>query len=173
MTKAALRLKHLNRRKALSEATKRAAFSVITDKACLRLMPFKSLGIYVSVGDEVDTRAIIDWALAHGKTVSVPKVVEGALRFIAITALEDCVPAKFGLLEPESAIVAPAPEVQIVPMLAFNERHFRLGYGKGYYDAYLKTYPGMTIGLCYAEDRDIELQEETWDVPIDEILSEK
>lgn len=173
MTKAALRLHHFNRRKALSEASKQAAFSLITEKACERLNPYTTIGIYVSVGDEVDTHAIIQWALASGKSVSVPKVVEGHLRFIAINSLDDCVPAKFGLLEPLSSMAVDDPEVQVVPMLAFNARRYRLGYGKGFYDAYLKHYSGTTLGLCYADDLEPSLMEDIWDVPLDEILSEK
>ena len=173
MTKAALRTLHLSRRKALSDAEKRAAFSVITEKACARLTPYESIGIYVSVGDEVDTPAIIRWALAQGKRVCVPKVVEGSLRFIDLHALEDCVPAKFGLLEPVSSIAAQDPQIQVVPMLAFNQRRFRLGYGKGFYDAYLSHYSGKTLGLCYADDEEPALREEAWDVPLDEILSER
>ena len=173
MTKAALRQRHLSRRKALSDAEKRAAFSVITEKACARLALYVSIGIYVSVGDEVDTHEIIRWALAQGKRVCVPKVVEGSLRFIDIHALEDCVPAKFGLLEPLSSIAASDPQIHVVPMLAFNARRYRLGYGKGFYDAYLKTYTGLTLGLCYADDLEPALIEDLWDVPLDEILSER
>jgi 5-formyltetrahydrofolate cyclo-ligase len=173
MTKAALRHIHLNRRKALSMESKQAAFSVITEKACARLEMYDSIGIYVSVGDEVDTRAIITWALSVGKRVCVPKVVEGTLRFVAIQSLAECVPSKFGLLEPLSLVATAEPDVQVIPMLAFNDRAFRLGYGKGYYDAYLKTYRGTTIGLCYADDREPALMEDPWDIPVDEILSEK
>jgi 5-formyltetrahydrofolate cyclo-ligase len=173
MAKAALRQRHLSRRKALSDAEERAAFSVITEKACARLAPYDSIGIYVSVGDEVDTHAIIRWALDQGKRVCVPKVVEGSLRFIEIHALEDCVPAKFGLLEPLSTSAASDPQIHVVPMLAFNQRRYRLGYGKGFYDAYLKHYSGKTLGLCYADDEEPELSEDPWDVPLDEILSER
>jgi 5-formyltetrahydrofolate cyclo-ligase len=103
----------------------------------------------------------------------VPKVVDGALRFVTIGSLEDCVPAKFGLLEPVSSLAAADPAVQVVPMLAFNERRYRLGYGKGFYDAYLKHYSGTTLGLCYADDLEPLLMEDAWDVPLDEILSER
>lgn len=173
MTKAALRQRHLSRRSAMSPESKQAAFSVITEKACRRLADVSSIGIYVSVGHEVDTHAIIRWALANGKAVSVPRVIDGTLRFIAITSLDECVPAKFGLLEPVSEVAASEPEVQVVPMLAYNDRKFRLGYGKGYYDGYLKTFSGKTVGLCYADDHEPELYEDPWDIPLDEILSER
>jgi 5-formyltetrahydrofolate cyclo-ligase len=99
--------------------------------------------------------------------------VDGTLRFVSITALSDCVPAKFGLREPLRSDAAPQPDVQVIPMLAFNERKFRLGYGKGYYDAYLKTFSGVKLGLCYAEDAEVHLVEDPWDIPLDEIVSER
>ena len=51
---------------------------------------------------------------------------------------------KFGLLEPIKAI-AMIPDVIIVPLLSYDKEKYRLGYGKGFYDRYLrnikKVYP--------------------------------
>ena len=46
---------------------------------------------------------------------------------------------------------APDPRVlALVPGLAFDATGARLGYGGGYYDAFLTTFPGTSLGLCYA-----------------------
>ena len=45
----------------------------------------------------------------------------------------------FGMLEPIKT-QAKIPDVMLIPTLAFDSYKFRLGYGKGFYDSYLKKY---------------------------------
>lgn len=39
--------------------------------------------------------------------------------------------------------------IALVPALAFDHSGYRIGYGGGYYDAFLSAFPGFTVGLCY------------------------
>jgi 5-formyltetrahydrofolate cyclo-ligase len=50
---------------------------------------------------------------------------------------------------PERRIVT--PEVLLVPGLAFTKSGERLGRGKGFFDRYLESYEGTTIGICFSE----------------------
>jgi len=63
----------------------------------------------------------------------------------------------------------------IVPMLAFDGRGHRLGFGGGFYDRFLPTQPNaMRIGLCYEFGHQSEdLPHEDHDVPLDLIVTEK
>ena len=67
------------------------------------------------------------------------------------------------------------PDVVLVPCLGFNCGGFRLGYGGGYFDRYLKANPGVTaIGLACA---DAKLSSDQWepqahDVPLTLILTQ-
>jgi len=81
--------------------------------------------------------------------------------------------SNYGILEPRSNTPYPGTiDIQVIPMLAFNERHFRLGYGKGYYDAYLADYSGKKVGICFSEDLEPGLTETAQDVACDEIVTE-
>lgn len=110
---------------------------------------------YVSYGSEADTYGILEAALQDGKAVYAPYCVPGTnhLLFYRIYAVSDLKEDAFG-------IPAPQPEAKnlyagsesalcIVPGLAFAPSGERLGYGRGYYDAFLNQENLCTVGLCY------------------------
>jgi 5-formyltetrahydrofolate cyclo-ligase len=122
---------------------------------------------------EVQTIALIEVLLKAGKTVCVPKIVNKTMIFVRLRNFGECSLSKYGILEPVSdEPFMGSIEVQVVPMLAYNERLFRLGYGKGYYDNYLRDFKGYKLGICFSDDADDELIETVNDVALDEILTE-
>jgi 5-formyltetrahydrofolate cyclo-ligase len=63
-------------------------------------------------------------------------------------------------------------------MLAFDKEKFRLGYGKGYYDRYLKKYikqykDTITVGVAFSFQKHNKLPINKNDVKMDFILTEK
>ncbi len=69
------------------------------------------------------------------------------------------------------------PDVLLVPMLAFDRRGYRLGYGGGFYDRTLaelrKLKPVVAIGVAYAEQEMDEVPIASYDEPLDWILTER
>ena len=134
---------------------------------------------YVSVSSEVSTRMFIECALRDGKTAAVPRCLPGhRLEFVAITSLEQLVPAPFNLLEPPKDLSA-LTEVQmsnaicIVPALLVDTKGYRLGYGAGFYDRFLSTYSGKKICLVYQHNLSkTELPHTEFDVPVDMVITE-
>lgn len=62
----------------------------------------------------------------------------------------------------------------IVPMLAFNNNGYRLGYGGGFYDRFLADQShALTIGLCYEFGHTDKLKIEPHDISIKTIVTEK
>lgn len=125
----------------------------------LRLYQYESatlLLIYVSTEIEVDTKRIIEKALADGKRVGVPRCVPGTreMEFYEIYSLDELEPGTFGVLEPKPIPENLLPEdpggLCIIPGLCFDNFGYRLGYGKGYYDRFLSGYTGVTVGICYS-----------------------
>ena len=60
---------------------------------------------------------------------------------------------KFGMLEPIKSF-AKIPDLIVVPIIAYDEKNFRLGYGKGFYDRYLNKYLKkfkniLTVGVAF------------------------
>ncbi len=66
------------------------------------------------------------------------------------------------------------PDILLVPLLAFDERRFRLGYGGGYYDRTLAALPGRpAIGFAYAVQRVPAVPIEAHDRPLDAIVTDE
>jgi len=77
----------------------------------------------------------------------------------------------YGIPEPEDTDRAEPEALQLVlvPLLAFDERGIRVGYGKGFYDRYLKRcHPGcLKIGLSYFPAVEAIGDADEFDVPLD------
>lgn len=131
---------------------------------------------YVSVGHEIDTRALIGAALAQGKRVYAPRCVgRGVMEARLLRGLHELRPAAFGLLEPTESAPAIAPEaidVLLVPCLAADRDGYRLGYGSGYYDRFLAKAQGMSICLCRARALMPSVPRDAHDAPVDFVITE-
>lgn len=84
---------------------------------------------------------------------------------------------KYGNLEPIKSI-SETPDVMLVPILAFDRHKFRLGYGKGYYDRYLKKnlkeYKKIvTVGVAFSFQKHDKLPTDKNDIKLNYILTEK
>lgn len=111
---------------------------------------------FVSTPIEVDTRRIIQQALRDQKQVVVPRCIPDQIQmeFCRIHSLRDLKKGTFSVMEPKTyckVIRCFRNSICIVPGLAFDMYGYRLGYGKGYYDRFLKHYQGFRVGICYTD----------------------
>ena len=181
LEKQRLREERLAAREALSEQER----SVVDDRITQKLLATSEYAeattvlTYVSVSSEVSTRMFIECALRDGKTVAVPRCLPGhCLEFVAITSLEQLVAAPFNLLEPSRELPAVTEDqknnsICIVPALLVDTKGYRLGYGAGFYDRFLSTYPGKKICLAYQQNLSQEMLPHTaFDVAVDMVITE-
>jgi len=61
----------------------------------------------------------------------------------------------------------------IVPGIAFGKNGERLGYGKGYYDRFLESFKGKTVGLSFEECLSENIPMEAHDRKIDYLVTDK
>ena len=83
---------------------------------------------------------------------------------------------EFGMLEPAKTQIK-IPDVMLVPLLAFDENKYRLGYGKGFYDHFLNKYLKkfkkiLTVGVAFSFQRHHKLPNNRNDVKLDFIITE-
>jgi 5-formyltetrahydrofolate cyclo-ligase len=113
----------------------------------------ESVLAYVSMVNEVGTHNLIRHCLLLGKRVSVPAFDPERKLYFAV-AIEDFDRdlgfGHYGILEPRDAKpTTKHADFAIVPGLAFDSHGNRLGRGKGYFDALLRGFPGLKIGLAF------------------------
>ena len=133
---------------------------------------------YVSKPPEVDTHPFIRDLLREGRRVVVP-IIEKETRTLRLSYLRDTtllVQSTFHVPEPiGNEIPAQASDIRtvIIPLLAFDRRGNRLGYGAGYYDRFLAQNPGVKkIGVAFSCQETDSVPEDKNDVRIDIVVTE-
>ena len=184
MHKKELRKKLLQSRELLAEDYRAEAGKAICQKV-LSMPSFvnsKCVLCYVSFRSEVDTREILGFCFSSGKTVYCPKVLgPHEMAFYRVQDWKDLEPGAYGILEPKDCSLdnrfqdTDAEKACIlVPGAGFDYEGYRIGYGGGYYDAYLCSHPiGCRIGLCYGTQMVLELETEPTDQKVDYVITEK
>lgn len=114
---------------------------------------------YVNYRSEVNTTDLVNKALADGRRVFAPKVSGETMEFYQMTGMEDLREGYKGIREPVSGrIFGPEADtghtLMLMPGAVFDGKCRRLGYGKGFYDRYLKrmSETGLlihTLALCF------------------------
>ena len=180
MSKSELRVKALSSRRSLPPE-KLEGLSRAVQKRLERLPRYveaKVVASYVAKSDEVRTQGIIESALASGKRVIVPRTDPATRRlsFAQIQSLSELSLGAFGILEPAPGAKPAAlseADVVLVPMVAWDERGHRLGYGKGYFDRELKSKgKAMSVGLALESQRFDRVPQSAEDVPMEAIVTE-
>ena len=129
--------------------------------------------VYASSPVEVDTRRFINEMLRLGKTVAFPKCEGRDMRFLAVESLDRLVRSRFGVDEPAEGaeITQFSDTVCIVPALRFDRKGYRLGWGGGFYDRFLKEYTGISVGICYEENCG-EVPTDEFDIAVGTVITE-
>ena len=134
---------------------------------------------YVSYKSEVDTLKLISYCLENNKQTAVPYCDDkyGKMSFYVIGSLDVLKKGAFGILEPDNIkcrkLTDFSSAIIIVPGLCFSEKGYRLGYGKGYYDRFLKNKSFISVGLCYNSLIKKEIPINDYDEAVDIIVSDK
>lgn len=109
-----------------------------------------TLGITLSMDDELNTQPIINWALTHDKQVAVPRTLpHRQMEFVQLEPNTVMSQTKFGTIEPVNGHVLAKGDLDtlLVPGLAFSKTRYRIGYGGGFYDRFLKDFMGTSIAI--------------------------
>lgn len=122
--------------RAISQAIVANVRESIVYKAASRVM------LFYPKGNEVDLRDLFK----DDKLFYLPRVNGDELEVCRYCEGDELALSEFGVLEPTGECVDKSElDLVVVPALCVDEKCNRLGYGKGFYDRFLKDYPNMSI----------------------------
>ncbi len=134
---------------------------------------------YWPMGTEMDVRPVLVALDRIGVLLSLPEVAakHRPLRFRAWAPDEALVEGDHGTFHPLSSAPLMRPDVVLVPLLAYDRRGYRIGWGGGYYDRTLellrKTGACTAIGVAYSAQEVDEVPVDDYDQPLDWVITER
>ena len=140
-----------------------------------------SVGVYHSIGSEIRTGGIMQDILDSGKTLLLPAVLDGSdgsgdaygtMEFRVVRDERDLAPGPYGIRAPRSRCAPAVPDVVLVPAVAVTPNGHRLGYGRGYYDAYLGTRRIPSVAAAMEKQVVKKIPSNPHDVPVDWVVTE-
>jgi 5-formyltetrahydrofolate cyclo-ligase len=179
MTKSELRKISKEQRKALSKEELQAlSQGLLENFKKLNLSAIKSIHIFLPIEEkqEPDTFLIINWLQSVHPEIKiiVPKAdFESAkMSHHPYSHLDDLKKNKFNILEPETAELHTGDiDLVLVPLLAFDRRGYRVGYGKGFYDRFLQGVDTIKLGISLFEPVDDITDPDAYDIPLDSCIT--
>jgi 5-formyltetrahydrofolate cyclo-ligase len=183
-TKSELRREYTHMREAMDQKEVDRLSEKIID-TILKLPVFKraeTVMVYLNFKNEVDSLKMIEESFKAGKKVLIPYCKKETMEIIPaeLNDIEkEIVRGKNGYLQTRKECVKPVPvediDLVIVPGIAFDKRCYRLGFGAGYYDRFLRklNFEKPTIGVCYDFQIIHSIPTEPHDVPLDFIITEE
>ena len=176
--KAALRNRARAARASLDHG-ERADAAVAVAQHFFNAVPLQAgdvVAAYWRIRDELDCQPILVKLMDSNQKVVLPVVVgpEQPLDLRVWEPGASLYESGFGTLAPSDLAPRAEPDIVLMPLLGFDARGTRLGYGGGYYDrtlARLSKKPRL-VGLAFAAQELDRIPREPHDVPLDMIVTE-
>ena len=137
----------------------------------------KIVGGYYPVNFEMDDLQILKELENKGFKISLPIIKKNnEMDFYLWSSNNLLFTNKYGIPEPENTTLV-KPDIIFVPMVAFDQRLFRIGYGGGYYDRYIEKISRVKnlikIGIAHSSQKIKKIPNNKHDKKLDIIITEK
>ncbi len=177
MTKKEIRSIYKEKRMQLSRSEKARLDDLLLIQLQQISLPFiQQLFCYwpIEQYNEPNTHLFCDFIefMNPGVVIAYPRIATATGNMTAIITNEETSFTRkaFNVVEPEGNDIMAAGEMDmvIVPLLCFDSKGFRIGYGKGYYDRFLKDCRNdcLKIGFSYFDPVDEITDKHEFDVPL-------
>ena len=129
------------------------------------LEEYHNIGIYYPIGEEIDIMDLVK--IYPNKNFYLP-ITKDEIYFVKYNQDDVLVDGLFNTKEPIGEIVERnLIDCFLIPCVAISKDNQRIGYGKGYYDRYLKGYSKTKIGICYEQSGNIDVDLMDYDLRVD------
>lgn len=175
MLKKNLRFIYMKRRNELSsQVLSNLSLEIANKLLKLPIWEFANYHVFLAITEkkEIDTTLILSILQGKDKNIIVPKMnTNGTLTNYLLTDNTKLVKNEWNVPEPQDGLEIGAENLDVVfvPLLAFDKRGQRVGYGKGFYDRFLANCKPETIkvgvSLFDVEECISDVRED--DIPLD------
>jgi 5-formyltetrahydrofolate cyclo-ligase len=125
--------------------------AALRDRAAL---PGAIVSAYWPMRSEADPRPLLGALAAAGARLALPAFIGQVMEFRLFAEGDELVPAGFSTMEPSRDAPVVEPTLVLAPLLAFDHRGGRLGWGRGYYDTALAALDARArpflVGIAFA-----------------------
>lgn len=129
--------------------------------------------LYRSFSTEADTMPVIEALLSAGKTVLLPREEGIEMAACPYRAGDRLLRNTHGIEEPITPPYEGKIDVILLPLLAVDVHGYRLGYGGGFYDRFLKKSGALKVAYCFEEQVVEEVPKEEHDEKLDVLVTDK
>ena len=171
------RTRFLDERKVIS-ASLRNQWQQYVEQETLKFLTRMQPGImafYLPIRGELDCKPVAEQLIKKGWRTAIPVIREGVktLTFCEWTPETEMTSGVWQIPIPKNEVVL-SPDVMIIPLVGFDVKGFRLGYGGGYYD---RTVAAMTnqplmIGIGLEQSLCETIYPHQYDIAMDIIITE-
>jgi 5-formyltetrahydrofolate cyclo-ligase len=177
--KAALRQQAIAHRDALPPRERQQAAEIIAAREFPRAVAGMIVSGFMPLKSEISPLPLMHKVAAAGARLALP-VVAGRGNSLVMRAYafgDELVAGQWGIRQPKSEAPEVAPDILIVPLLAFDRSGHRLGYGAGYYDMTINSLrsrkPVTAIGIAFATQQIDAVPITARDARLDLVLTER
>ncbi|QLE01363.1 5-formyltetrahydrofolate cyclo-ligase [Galbibacter sp. BG1] len=177
MNKTELRLEYKNKRSKLTTSNiEELSIAIANQLLPLDIWNNTYFHIFLSMENqkEIDTSFVLSILQGKDKEVIIPKsnFKTGTLTNYLLTDNTAIKVNNYGIPEPVDGIEVPNHKIDVVfvPLLAYDHKGNRIGYGKGFYDRFLASCKEsvIKIGLSFfPPEKDVFTDISTEDIPVD------
>ncbi|HWJ04186.1 MAG TPA: 5-formyltetrahydrofolate cyclo-ligase [Steroidobacteraceae bacterium] len=146
------------------------------------------IAVFLGMPDEVDLRPCFAAAWRRGVRLYVPRILDlrrAEMTFVPLDRNARLARNRYGIDEPVVAIARRVAALNLdtvlVPLVGFDANGHRLGMGAGFYDRALRRRLDranafrrpLLVGVAYAAQQVDRIPRESWDVPLDLVVTER
>ena len=177
MIKSKLRYRVLKLRKSKSTKSVNINPSSIYSYLKKKKYNLKIIGGYYPSNYEINDLEILNYFFKRGSIISLPKIKKKSqMEFYKWYKNDPLLINKYGIPEPKTANRV-YPDILFVPLVAFDKKLNRLGYGGGFYDRYIqkisKIKKVVKVGLAFSFQKLKTIPTNKHDKKLDIIITEK
>lgn len=182
MSKAELRKKYKNLRKELSrEAIDTLSLEIANQALSIDIWDRQYYHIFLPIKRlrEIDTTYLLSILSGKDKHIllSTTQFKEGTMKHYLLTDSTPISINAYGIPEPEGGIEISADKIDVVfiPLLGYDLKGNRLGYGKGFYDRFLSSCRPdiIKVGLSLFEPEQKPIEIQATDIPLTYCITPK